>query len=85
MKTIRKNPFTMNSFSFSPTLVLLLTLTAIEATAEASELTYTDLVERLYDMKALATPPVSGEKSGCFSRTLRAFWIWSSRLTPVCS
>ncbi len=44
--------------------VLLFTLTVVEATAGANELTYTDLVERLYDMKFLATPPDPGEKSG---------------------
>ena len=46
--------------------VLLFTLTVVEATAEARELTYADLVERLYDMKVLATPPAAGEQSGCF-------------------
>lgn len=43
------------------------TLTVVEVKAEATELTYADLVERLYDMEILATPPAPGEKSGCFS------------------
>jgi len=57
----------MKSLYFSPLVSLLFTLTVLGATAEASELTYADLVERLYDMKVLATPPAPGEKSGCFS------------------
>lgn len=47
--------------------LLLFSLTVLGPTTEASELTYADLVERLYDMTALAIPPVSGEQSGCFS------------------
>ena len=67
MKTTNRIRFITNPFYFSPTLVLLFTLTVVEATAGASELTYADLVGRLYDMKLLAVPPVPGEKSGCFS------------------
>jgi hypothetical protein len=40
--------------------------------AGANELTYADLVGRLYDMKLLANPPDPGEESGCFSSRDRA-------------
>lgn len=35
-------------------------------------LTYSDLVERLYDMKRLTTQPEKGEKSGSFASSDRA-------------
>jgi hypothetical protein len=53
-------------------LTLLCILPGFGTTAGANELTYADLVERLYDMKLLATPPVPGKKSGCFSSRDRA-------------
>ncbi len=53
-------------------LTLLCILPGFGTTAGADELTYADLVERLYDMRVLATSPVPGEKSGCFSSQDRA-------------
>lgn len=53
-------------------LALLSILPGFGTAAGANELTYADLVGRLYDMKVLAAPPVPGEKSGCFSSRDRA-------------
>ena len=48
-------------------LILVFALPMVEASPRAKKLSYGDLVGRLYDMKALAVPPVPGEQSGCFS------------------
>jgi len=47
-------------------ITLSILLTALTASAGES-LTYSDLCDRMVDMQRLATPPVAGEKSGCFS------------------
>ncbi|OVE74161.1 hypothetical protein BVX94_01240 [bacterium B17] len=48
-------------------LAVLVVLLGIVSTGSAKELSYTDLVERMYDMKRLSTKPVPGETGGCFS------------------
>lgn len=43
-----------------------------QAAATAEELSYADLVQRLYDLERLATPPVQGEKCGSWTSADRA-------------
>lgn len=57
----------MKTEYFTAIVSLLCILTAAGGNAEAVEFTYENLVERLYDMRVLATTPAPGETSGCFS------------------
>ncbi len=48
------------------TLIFILAFTTGWLCAQ-DEITYTDLIQRLYDLEYLATPPMQGEQSGNFS------------------
>jgi hypothetical protein len=48
-------------------LVLLLSASVSLTAISQAQLTYPDLVQRLYDMEYVATPPQDGERSGNFS------------------
>ena len=47
--------------------VMVVSLMQPSANADTRNMSYSDVVSRLYDMKVLATKPQVGEKSGSFS------------------